>query len=277
MTKLYIPTLRRVERQYTWKSLPERWRQQTQLVAPPEVAPELERRGYPVLACPAVGIGATRQWIVDQHADGDHVLMLDDDLRFYRRRSDDRTKFTTLDDAGPMLDEVLLMLDQVPMGGLVQRQGANYVEPPVQMNSRICTSLFLDVAVARRHDIRFDEMQFMEDFDVALRFLVLGYPTALNSNYSVGQATGSNAPGGCALYRDPEGQAAAARKLHARYPAFVKVVQKQQNGRNGWGTRTDVKVAWKRAFQYGQEGRELLGLPPHPEPTWDALEGSWLL
>lgn len=275
--RLYIPTYRRVHRQYTWNSLPERWREQARLVAPPDETAQLEKLGYPVLPCPVEGIGAKRQWIIDQHTDGDHVLMLDDDLRFYGRRADNWGKFVTLTDAGPLLDDVLQMLEQVPLVGLAARSGANYVELPVRMFGRIYSALFLNVEVARRHDIRFDQVQFMEDFDVALRFLLLGYPTALNSAYAVAQATKANATGGCSVYRDAAGQAAAARTLHARYPDLVKVVEKQQDGVNGWGTRTDVRIAWTKAFKAGQEGREVLGLPQHPKPKWDALEAAWLI
>ncbi len=51
-------------------------------------------------------------------------------------------------------------------------------------------------------------------------------------------------------------------------------MEKQQDGLNGWGTRTDVRIEWAKAFQAGQLGREVLGLPQHTEPRWDALEAA---
>lgn len=275
MTILYIPTYRRLDRQKTWESIPGRWRSRATLVAPPDEVEPLRARGYPALACPAKGIGATRQWIMDQHDDGPFVMMMDDDLRFAKRRTDDWGKFTQLEDAGAVLDALLPMLEQVPLVGLANRSGANNVDPPVQMNGRMHDLMCLDTRVTRQHNIRFDDMELMEDFYVMLSLLVRGYPTALNSAYVKDNAAGANASGGCSVYRTQAKQEVAARALHARFPEFVALVEKK--GWNGMGTRTDVRVSWAKAYQAGREGRDMLDVCQHTIPDWGLLEAEWLM
>lgn len=50
-------------------------------------------------------------------------------------------------------------------------------------------------------------------------------------------------------------QAAAAHQLHSLHPDFVKVVKKTTKGAWGGGERTDVTVAWKKAYESSQPKR----------------------
>lgn len=266
MTTIYIPTFGRMRRQVTWQFISPAWRKRTWLVARPEEAEQLDLLGYPVLACPARGIGDTRQWILDQHdpeADGEVLVMADDDLRFAVRRDDEPTKLarmTSPEDFDVMMDELLGMMEYFAFGGLANRGGAHQDTRRYKINGRIHDFQVFDVAVTQREGIRANRVRFMEDFDVALQFLTKGYPTALLNTHTKDDAGGSNAPGGCSTYRDSAGQAQAAQELARLFPAFVTPVVKK-----GWqgemaGTRVDVRVQWQKAFQAGRQRRELLGL-----------------
>lgn len=275
---LYIPTYRRVDRQVTWRSISPAWAAHTLLVSPPDEAPLLRAKGYPVLETPphVKGIGPTRQWVLDQHdpaTDGRLAILLDDDLQFARRRLDTPTKFERVDTPA-LFDEMmglfLTMMQQVPVGGIDNRSGANRRTPPVVMHPRIHDLMAIDVAVARSIDARLDRLEFMEDFHFLLQFLTLGYPTAALSTHCKNDMSGSNAAGGCSVYRDAPGQAAAAHALHAAYPDFATVVEK--GGWNGgMDVRLDVRVAWKKAYEAGRLGRDLLG-QPQEQPDFSALE-----
>lgn len=273
MTTIYIPTAGRVQKQHTWRFISPGWRQRTVLVAPPGDAARLDLLGYPVLACPAKGIGDTRQWILDQHDVAEHgptLVMADDDLRFARRRLDDPTKFLPMDSPeqfDALMAQLEYMMHQVAFGGLANRGGAHLHTGRYRVNGRIHDFQVFNVPVARAEGVRANRVRFMEDFDVALQFLTKGYPTALLNTFAKDDIGGSNAPGGCSSYRDGAGQAEAAAELHRLFPDFVTPVIKK-----GWqgdmaGTRTDVRVQWKKAFEAGCARRELLGRPQEVLPV----------
>lgn len=270
---IYIPTYKRIGRQETWSWLPaDVQRDHAFLVAVPEEAEALEMLGYNVLSCPAQGIAATRQWIMDNHdlARGNVAIMMDDDLKFSVRRQDEPTKFVKPAKGSPevqeMLDLMEGLMDFVPFGGLAARSGANRVTEPYRMNARIYDSWVVNVKVARALNIRVDRVPFMEDFDTALQFLHYGFPN-LMLNTHVKDDNGSNVSGGCSAYRDDTGQELAAMQLKGLWPDFVTLVQRPAwNGMDG--SRTDVRIGWAKAYKQGLDNRDLMGVPPEPEFHW---------
>lgn len=269
---IYIPTYRRTK-QLTWDYLSPEWRERTFLVCDDQDADRLEAAGYPVLRCPAKGIGPTRQWILEQHdveARGSHAIMMDDDLRFARRRTDEPKRFLTLKKDGTdsewfnrMMALLLNLAEKVPLAGLVNRGGANFKPEPIQLDTRLHDLLVVHVPTFREEGIRFDRVEFMEDFDVALQFLAKGYHTGAIGSFCKDDE-GANINGGCSEYRTAEGQNAAALDLYSSFPTVVRLVQKAT-----WetmGVRTDVQVQWKKAYKEGKQNREILGLQPIPEP-----------
>lgn len=289
---VYVPTMGRVHRQITAKSLEGTdlaLGGRVLLVTPEQEAEDLSAtataHGLGVLALPGTikGIGPTRQWIYenhDVHTLGGYLMMVDDDLRFFARRFDDQAKFTPLTEPGEMdvlLGRLRSMLDRVPLAGLDNRSGANRRKPIVQMNGRMHDLQAVNVVEARRLGLRFDSIRFMEDFHAVLQTLTQGYPTALLTTHCKDDLGGSNAAGGCSTYRDSAGQAAAALALWEDFPDFVRITK-----RPGWngdmsGERTDVAVQWAKAFKAGTAAREEAGLDPVPEPDWSGLAPDWEL
>lgn len=278
---LYIPTYRRPEKQVTWRSVSAAWRQHTALVAYPEEADTLRAKGYPVRETQQQvrGISHKRQWILDQHSierDGQWAIMADDDFQFATRRTDEPTKFTAVrtdEEFDTMMGMLLtLMRSGVALGGIDPRGGANRRTPPVVHNARLHGVMAVDVAVARRIGARLDRTEFMEDFDFVLQFLTKGYPQAAISTHCWSGMNTSNAPGGCQTYRTKEKHAASALALAERYPEFVTPVErKSKNWDGGMETRLDVRISWKKAYEAGRLGRDLLGLPQE-QPDFSALE-----
>jgi hypothetical protein len=84
-----------------------------------------------------------------------------------------------------------------------------------------------------------------------------GYPNYIITEFCWDQSRGSNAPGGCSLYRDGEWQRREVLKLKELHPEFVTVVEKKP--KIGWGqgmtTRTDVRVSWAKAMKHGEKQR----------------------
>jgi hypothetical protein len=279
---LYIPTYRRLDKQITWDRLSPSWQKRAFLVADEDEVAPLRARGYRVLNYSGPqGIAPKRQWIMDQHDTellGDVVVMMDDDFSFAQRRSDEPTKFAQIRDAATfdaMMSDFAHMMDFCVLGCVANRSGANYNLAPYLMNARLNGLFAVNVTVAREEGIRIDRLPFMEEFDMTLQFLTRGYRTLALNTYCKNDQGGGNAPGGCSTYRDLEGQAAAARTLAQLFPDFVTVTE-----RPGWnggmsGPRSDVRVAWARAYKAGREGRDLIGRPQERDVTWALGDLEW--
>lgn len=246
--KIYIPSHERAYKQTTWNELPSAIQFNTQLVVHTSQAANYSN--FPHIAIPDIGIGKTRQWIIDNSPDP-HVLMLDDDLVFATRRADDPTKFTpsTEKDKIDMFTEVdHLMKTGVVHGGIATREGGNRDTALYKFNSRALRALFYNTDVMKKHGVRFDRIKYMEDFDVALQLLTLNEASLIVNSWVHNQG-GSNTDGGCSGTRTKEAQAEAAHGLKALHPDFVTVVEKTTKTAWGGGTRTDVRIQWKRAYE----------------------------
>lgn len=202
-----------------------------------------------ILSPDVVTIAATRQWILENVGTSDKICMLDDDLTFYRRSIVARDKL--IDIAPHQLYEAFEQMDHQleghPHVGFAAREGANRVTTSVVTNTRIMRVLGYNRRVLLDEGIRFDRIELMEDFDVALQLLEKGHPNLILNNYAHNQA-GSGKAGGCSTFRTPAKQAQAAHALAALHPRYVQVVEKTTKGSFGGGTRTDVKIQWKKAY-----------------------------
>jgi hypothetical protein len=256
MMPIYIPSLGRAGRQITLAALPKAAQQRALVVVP---AGEL--RAYTarvpahvhVLPCPAVGITRTREWIARHAAAHRHakLLMLDDDLRFYRRMAGTvKLRKVAADDMMDMLALLERWLDETPHVAVSAREGNNRVEAPHAWAGRALRALgfrtkeYLAMAATPRVDV-------MEDFDTFLRLMRQGWANKITYEFAQNQDGGSQAAGGCSTYRTTAVQAAAAHKLAALHPEFVDVVEKQTKVSWKGEPRTDVKVYWKKAWLSG--------------------------
>jgi hypothetical protein len=205
-----------------------------------------------------IGIGPTRQAILDFSLtiNSESVLMLDDDLEFFVRRKDDPTKLQKATPAQlrAMVKRAGSLLNKYAHIGVATREGANRSINPLHFNVRLLRALGYRADVLKRERVTFDRLPVMEDFDVALQLLRLGYPSAQINDYLQDQP-GSNVEGGCSTYRSANMQARAARGLAKLHPNFVTVVEKPVPKSGGWFDvpRLDVRVAWKKAFESSGE------------------------
>lgn len=193
-------------------------------------------------------IAGTRQWIIDQHPT-ENVIMVDDDLAFFHRRSDDPTKLRDITDqelydAFQKLDSTLT--DNHPLGGFAAREGANRNTEPLVFDTRILRVLGYHAPTLHKFGIRFDKVTVMEDFHVALCIHESGRSSFIYNEVAHNQTGGSNAPGGCSQYRTMEVQGAAADALKALHPRWVKVVEKETKTAWNGQTRKDVTIYWKK-------------------------------
>lgn len=196
-------------------------------------------------------IAPTRQYILDYVGDSEQFCMVDDDLVFFKRRDDDRTKLRDI--TSPELHEAFMLMAQTLVNygvghvGFAAREGANRNTEDTLHNTRIMRVLGYNRHQLKRHAIRFDIMEVMEDFHVALCLLKLNYRNVILNNFAHNQG-GSGSRGGCSHFRTPELHARNAEVLAVLHPGVVKVVEKTTKGAWGGGTRKDVIIQWKKAL-----------------------------
>jgi glycosyltransferase involved in cell wall biosynthesis len=246
--RVFVVTYGRAGRQVTWRNLPPSIQQRATLLV--DAAEAESHGGLPVTVLPQGlrGIGAVRQWAIDNAGD-DKVLMMDDDLRFVVRRTDEPTKLRQPEpgEIDDMFKQIEVYLDHFPLVGVASREGANNCTDNMMKNTRVLRLLAYRTDVLTDLGIRFDRIPVMEDFDVALQLLRAGHENIVLNLWAHNQE-GSGKEGGCSTYRTMEMQAQAARRLAELHPGLVRVVEKETKTAWGGGLRTDVQIYWKRAL-----------------------------
>lgn len=203
------------------------------------------------------GIAATRQWLTDNSL---HriLIQVSDDVRFFERvvvpSGKPPIKFAEM-------GAVALCILFNTMAEHAAATGHAGLSPRATIpkdewlwgsgwedaGQRMCDVYAHDVQLLGELGVRWDRVPVMEDFDVTLQLLRRGLPNTVLYRWCWDQP-GSNLPGGCSLYRSPQVQQQGAETLHQLHPDFVTVVQKEAKNWQGFNTRYDVRVAWKRAL-----------------------------
>lgn len=256
---IYIPSKSRSEKIYTPFSLSKKALKHTALVVHPSEFKTYKKHNpnINIIQNEAQGISAVRNNIL-LHCPTRYCIMLDDDLKFgFRLKGDwhiilmkpeDRKLFDVL------IHDVMsyvrkhnfahasLSMRELGHPGKIQKlAGQEWC-----YNERYTRFFLFDTHQLKKVKLR--RVEVMEDFDIILQLLRQGKPCAVSYKWVQGQAIGSNAKGGCSTYRTPEVQTLAANKLAKLHPGIVKVVRKKTKCAWGWGERTDVQIAWKKAF-----------------------------
>jgi hypothetical protein len=246
--RIFIPTLGRAD-QVTFRNLPQEIQERVEFVVGDGIPWEsYAYRCKCIFIPPVKGIAATRQWIAEESKDTPFV-MLDDDLTFCMRREDDPTKFQPADEEDVFN---LFMYLERALGhyghvGVATREGGNRETEPYVYNTRLLRILGYNPVALKDAGARFDRLPVMEDFDVCLQLLRKGYQN-IKVNWIAHDQKMSNAAGGCSGYRTMQVQKEAALGLAKLHPGFVTVVQKHTKTAWGGQERTDVRVAWKKAY-----------------------------
>lgn len=246
---IIIPTMARLDLQHTYNNIAPYSPYPVLLAAPADEAPHHKGRNVFPIPMHIRGIAATRQYIMRKIQD-DHIVMMDDDLRFYRRRKDDPTKFSKITPIGTahMLRKLKAVLHQHAHTGIAMREGANRNIDPTISCTRCARVIGYHRPTFLGTKVDFRNSEVMDDFEATLHLITHGYPNVVINSYVQNQ-TGSGTKGGAAEYRTLEVHAASARRLAERYPDYVKTREKTTKTAWNGQTRLDVVVQWKRAYQ----------------------------
>lgn len=253
---VYIPTLGRVNMQYTLSELAFT-DAKVVLVTSYEEYEAHKKLGRQVIGTPEglKGISNTRQWIMENVPER-YVVMMDDDLTFSARRTDDPTKFhePMSHQYGDMLSILRHMLQYTYVHvGVSMREGANRDIAAIRETTRMCRVIGYDRLKFLELGIDFRHSTVMDDFEATLQLLTKGHKNGVLNSFVQNQK-GSGTLGGASLYRTLEVHKQAALTLEQRYPQYVTAVEKTTKTAWGGATRTDVRVQWKKAYEESKNG-----------------------
>lgn len=199
-----------------------------------------------------------RQWLIDDpdlSLDPYHIFM-DDDLVFLRRKAplDVHQRKGNKQDAIEAFQRMEHWLQTgYAHGSLSQRGGNNHCPEAFKEIGRATDCHFYNAAILRGEEIKINQVMLRQDFHTTLSLLELGYPNLIDHEFMSGQQDGT--PGGCQVYRTPEMLAEQAHLLASLHPGLVKVIEKTRKG--GFGTSTDVRISWQKAFRSRINERKL--------------------
>jgi hypothetical protein len=214
-----------------------------------------------VLVCPYDGIAMTRQWCAEQAGNDKHFCMMDDDLGFLIRKApgDWHLRGQEPEETKRMVGYIEhLLLKGYGAVGVSPREGNNRFDKCPNINTRLIRVLAFNTAefLACEHG----RVPVMEDFDVLLQLLRRGVPNAMTVNFAQGQKQTQEA-GGCSDYRSHKLHAAAAEKLAELHEPFVRLRMKKNRSGGEFGTRKEVTIYWKKAYD-SYQGWYSLGHTP---------------
>lgn len=202
------------------------------------------------------GIAATRKRIGEKAASLNEpfFMMLDDDLRFYVRKSPEvwNLRYVENYESADALDWCLQLLkeENVAAVGISSRQGNNRIEEPVTENMRLIRSLGFRTELFNK--CVHGRVEVMEDFDVLLQLLRMGFKNKSLNYWAQGQKE-TQAAGGCSTYRTHELHENSARRLAELHPDFVRLRQKNNKTGGEFGKRLEVTISWKKAYDSSQK------------------------
>lgn len=209
-----------------------------------------------LIGCPKDGIALTRQFCGNLCKSG-KFLMLDDDLKFYRRVSKSDWHLKYPGDLGitvqGMLKQVESLLDNYAHVAISAREGNNRLPYPGVECSRPLRAL----AYRREEFLRVSHgrVAIMEDFDVTMQLLRMGYKNFILSYWSQGQIT-TQMEGGCSDYRTHELHAENVRRFAELHQGFVRLREKKNRSGGEFGFRLEATIYWQRAWESSQDNKK---------------------
>jgi hypothetical protein len=263
---IIIPTHNRQGRQFTLREIPPKWLDKVTLVCSygEARAHAIIYKEVEVWEAPKEvrTIAQKRKWIIEecQHKDMEKILMLDDDLRFSRRKftelPDDKFTFQLLkakpEDVDWAFRLVAKKLDTFAHVGIGPRQGNNGIKIHRRWNPnyRMIYCLGYRIPVVAKV-CKLGRIEHREDMDITLQLLTKGYENRVLVEVTADQQY--NGVGGTRSERKMEASNADAELLASWFPNFIKVIERDYKQSV---PRTEVIVAWKKAAEYGLQRRE---------------------
>ncbi|MGQ4807696.1 hypothetical protein NKDENANG_01051 [Candidatus Entotheonellaceae bacterium PAL068K] len=264
MDQIVVPTLGRINMQFTYECLPRRYKEKVLFVVQDHEFDEMnDRYSGRVLRLPRsiTKISPTRQWIWDEFY-GSKFMTMDDDLKKFvcKRPATAADNATSRWITRPMDDQDFdeafglfesWMEEGIHFGGFC----TSWIVPdrrlwPTHTIVRMMTNSYFNSSFLPR-DIVWDRLEFSSDFDTTLQLLTRGYPNRVSTKFRV-QVAPTNAPGGCSIYRTVEKINRTHLQLQELFPEYVSVNERVRTSGPLAGQRyMSCLIQWARAFRHG--------------------------
>ena len=240
------------------------------IVCPSEEADNLrcQYNTYSVQAVNMKYLGEVWQRILE-NCPTNGVIIIDDDLKFDVRQKGWSNDLEPIKDLNPMFEWMSDQLDAGYAHGAISSRKINCLRNSIESDLHDCANakdcLFFNRDVLLQEGARLDRLKTMQDFDITLQLLSMGYPNRVGYNWSVDQKDPA-AAGGTTLYRTPDVQKEAAYRLASLWPDFVKVIQKEAASKEAiyGGTRYDVRIAWRKCWKHRDKNHKQMIQVPEP-------------
>lgn len=253
--KILIPSRSRAKTLITPHQIPERFHENVIVYVAQEQKDDYEQHN-PDLQIRSVStmndLLGKKLELMARDVEDELVMLCDDDFVFFRRIEPNAPQLVKLEDTDwdELFSTINLLFEnnQNLYGvGISMRQGNNRLDAEGNANTRLNGCIIYRRSLFLSDQIEHDRVNPMNDFDVNLQLLRLGYDNHLISQFCYNQG-GTNAPGGSSDYRTLETQANSAHRLADLHPGFVSIRQKvNKTGDPSLRERTEVTVYWKKA------------------------------
>jgi hypothetical protein len=243
MLDIFIPSRSRWEYVRTVFNLSDRLWKNITLVVPHDQYDKYRRitpLNINVLKFYGVGIETKRDFILNLRQTG-KLIMLDDDLKFYKR-TEDGTRFPGIhqEETEKMIENISNTLSYFPMVGLTDK----FMSQTRPRGSILCHR-FNQVLGINRDLLPTPWPQFRvphdEEHDFHLQLLTRGYKTIVLTEWS--KSDKSDAPGGCSDWRNETVLRQAHEKLMELWPGIVTIDTSKE--------KPKARYNWKAAKMMG--------------------------
>lgn len=200
-----------------------------------------------------------RQYVMEEYSKlgYSYVWLMDDDLQYFKRNEENLLRKATTEEIEEMFFTMREHLNEIPMVGISTRLGNNRITSAYDELNRVTRCYAINTEIFKKVGAVFDPFpEFVcEDFHLGLCFLEAGYKNRILHTFAQEDVGGSNAAGGCSLYRTAEVQRKSSLWMAENHPS-VKIKGKYCKG--SWGLqeladgrnyRVDVIVQWKQAYK----------------------------
>jgi len=252
MIQIAIPTLGRLDRQVTYKQIPEDywnficlWVQGHEFDEAKKKHPDVQVQCLPPKT---KGIALTRK-IIAKHYAGKRHWVLDDDLKFVRMDAELKAQKMQPKNWQTLFEQINKVLDGGYIHGSLSTHNTPPNPKPLSFNTRMYTNVFYGERFDPSKIDWGEQYELMpEDFYVNLQLLTRGFQNVVFNHYRVNPSA-TNAKGGCETYRTIELHNRGQEILAEKFPKFVQVYKKvQTSGPWAGKEKAALKIKWKQAY-----------------------------
>jgi hypothetical protein len=250
----FIPTRGRPDF-YTWKAITPKMRKETSIVVrEDEYEQYLAANPYAkflILPPGTEGISSTRQFIIEQNHK--YIVMLDDDIRNFGYKPDITKQSIAMADDNVVDEAFDNILTLFKMGyshvSIFDRPRCGLSKGRYFSENGLAMQIIgFETETVHKEGLKFTDVLLAQDKHMTLSLLERGYKNALLAYFTF-NCLGTQAAGGCSIFRTADMINEQATLLQSLHPNTVSITPKVVNYRGISEVVNKVTIQWKRSFR----------------------------